>query len=257
VTPQPALHTPYQIKEMERGAVFLHELFVVLRSFIQPGTSGREVDRVVADSCRRAGVRAALKGYKHFPASACVNLNNVAAHGVPDDRKFIQGDVVTVDCVVETGGWYADAAWTYGVGTLDTERQRLLQAGWKATRAGALASAGGVQAIARAVQTSAKLEGCLVLPRFAGHCIGRAMHEEPLIPYVEGESDGKFETGLVFTVEPILVCDHGVMPAVTETKLGWILPDECLSVQFEVMVAIEASGPRILGFPPKITGLTR
>jgi len=248
------LRTPLQLRQMETCSKALLAFFNTLTPIMKPGTTGLHLESLLQDFCRLQGIRSMLKDYRGFPALLCVNVNHCPAHGVPDARPFQAGDVITVDCAIAKGEWCADMAWTWFIDDGCALRKHLVETAWKASMAAALASAQGIQAMGLAVRSVVGSSSCVLLPQFAGHAIGRQIHEAPRLSYIGEpgtESTGVPETGMVFTVEPVLALriDGTVPKAVpVQTAAGWMLPEGWFCAQFEFMVSLEQDGPRLLGF---------
>lgn len=219
-----------------------------IRGWLAPGISTAEIDRRVERFILSRKGRAAQKGYQGYPYATCASVNDVACHGFPDERPLADGDVVTIDLVVERDGWLADSAWSYAVGSLDPRSAHLLRTAKGALYAGLAAARAGkrIGDIGHAIETFVSRSGCRVLPGFVGHGIGRALHEPPQVPPTgEAGTGARLVEGMVLTIEPIITMGQ------TDTWLaqdGWTVRtrDGARTAQFEHTVAITKEGPRIL-----------
>ncbi|MDR1931718.1 MAG: type I methionyl aminopeptidase [Spirochaetales bacterium] len=234
------LKTGVEMQRMRRPARILEALFQDLRSKIVPGVTTQTINAYCERFILEKNAEPTLKGYKGFPAAICASPNDVAVHGIPTDTPLRPGDIITLDITISIDGWHADSAWTYIAGAASEEKNRLVKAAWKATISGILAAKAGGRLgdIGAAVERTAKRCGCCVLEDFAGHGIGRMMHEDPIIANVGTRGVGQpIVPGMVFTVEPILCLGK---PAVRTLEDGWtiVTQDGSPTAQFEHTIAI-------------------
>jgi methionyl aminopeptidase len=221
----------------------------ILRSVathVKSGISSRELDRIAAALMRQFGVEVGVD--PGFPGSICVSVNDVAAHGIPGPEKLVAGDLVTIDVAVLSQGWYGDVAATYAVGALSAAVHGLLEAARSALVAAVEAArAGGRMGdLGAAVEEVAESRGCAVLPEFAGHGIGAALHEEPLVPHTGRRGEGlPVVPGMVFTIEPALGLGGVALKADPD---GWSLRtrDGSPVAQFEHTMAVFADRTEVL-----------
>jgi methionyl aminopeptidase len=242
------MKTAPEIERLRMAAEAMERVFADLSTVMRAGITTRDIDHVAGLALKRHGLVGVLDGYRGYPALVCTSVNNVAAHGVPDERELADGDVVTVDISGDRAGWKADAAWTYAVGPVKRENRRLLRAAWRCTIAGAMAAGPGrcVGDIGAAIGLQARKLGCSVVREFTGHGIGQELHEEPVIPHEgSGGAGMRLEPGMVFNVEPVVTLGSG---EVTQLSDGWsyITSDGSVSAQYEVTVAVREDGPQIL-----------
>lgn len=176
------------------------------------------------------------------------SLNSIAAHGLPGGSVLADGDLVTVDVSVCLEGWYGDAAWTFIVGRGDSTARRLVAAAWESVWCATRAARCGVPMaeLARGVQATARRFRCAVAEQCVGHGIGRSLHEEPAIAYVDPGVDGLLVPGMVFTVEPVLTAG-GAELLQHPGGSALVTADGSLAAQFELTVAVRATGPTLLG----------
>jgi len=237
------------MQRIRRPSRILEELFRDLGTKINPGVTTKKLDAYCERFIHARKAKAALKGYRGFPAAICASPGSVATHGIPTDTPLTAGDIITIDITIGVDGWHSDGAWTYIVsGVTDEEKSRLVKAAWKATHAGILAAkAGGrIGDIGAAIERAAKRYGCSVLEDFAGHGIGRMLHEDPIVVNTGTRGIGQpIVPGMVFTVEPILCLGE---PKVTTLKDGWtvVTEDGRPTAQFEHTIAIFRDRTEIL-----------
>lgn len=246
-----AYRTPQHLRIMEDAGLMLFELFERLKDSFSPDSCGTFVEQRCLDYFRQKGMKTALRGYRGFPAAVCVSVNEVAAHGVPDSRRFRDGDVVTLDVAVEYRGFFADSAWTYQVGSPTQSSRNLILAAWRSCTA-AVAAASVLRTISgmgRAAHDAAALAGAMVLPQFGGHGIGRSLHEAPrfaFIPVVQ-EPD-EIPMGAVINIEPV-VCLGNEVPKIAERGPAFVAETSRWCAQFEQSLAFTESGARVITLP--------
>lgn len=215
---------------------------------VEPGITTQELDEVARRTIVEHGARPAFKGLYGFPANICVSVNCEVVHGIPGSRKLAEGDIVSVDCGAEIGGFNGDSAITIPVGIVSPEIARLIEETRNALYKGIEQAIAGnrVGAISHAVQTYAEKAGFGVVREYVGHGIGRSMHEEPEVPNFGFADRGPLlKAGMVLAIEPMI--NLGAR-AVKSTDEGWtvVTRDGKPSAHFEHTVAIMPDGPEIL-----------
>lgn len=237
-----------EIKKIQQAGRIVGGAFNLIREKIEPGISGEELNKAAEKYIIKQGGKPAFKGYRGFPASICVSVNEGVVHGIPDSTRLKQGDIVSIDIGVELEGYFADAAETIPVGDISNEAQRLIDV----TRASL--QSGISQCINRkrlfdisyAIQQEAEGAGFSVVRDFVGHGIGRKMHEEPQVPnYGEKGRGIALQEGMVFALEPMInLGGHKVQ--VLEDNWGVVSVDMSLSAHFEHTVAVTKGEPLVL-----------
>lgn len=224
----------------------------VLPKYIKAGVSTREINEIVEDYIRSQGARPACIGveglYAPFPAGTCISVNEEVVHGIPGDRILQEGDIVSIDTVTELNGFYGDSAITFPVGEIDGESKKLLEVTEKSREIGIeIAVAGNrIGDIGHAVQSYVEKNGFTVVKDFAGHGVGHAMHEDPIITNFGRKGRGiKIENGMVLAIEPMV--NVGTYK-INVKEDGWtiITKDGKRSAHFEHSVAIIDGKPIIL-----------
>lgn len=249
------LKTSADVSRMRPPARLLSSILRDLAPRIEAGTLARDIEFFCATRLEAAGAEASQR-LVGFPGAACVSINNVAAHGVPDDRPLENGDLVTVDISTRVNGWASDAAWTYIVGTGRAEAHRLLKAAWRATNAGISACVAGRRFgdVAAVIEHTAARYGCSVVREFTGHGIGRGMHEPPAVPNTGDAGTGEpVVPGMVLTVEPVLTLGNG---GVRKLGDGWtyVSADGSLTAQFEHTISVFSRHTEILTYEGELGG---
>jgi methionyl aminopeptidase len=242
------LKRPEQIDKMREAGQIVADTLRLMRSAIEPGITTRELDSIAEKNIRRHGATPSYKGYRGFPASICASVNTVIVHGIPDDTTLQEGDVISVDVGAKYRGFHGDATISVGVGTVDSEAQRLMDVCRSALYAGIDKSRAGN----RLTDISARIQHCVESAGFSvvrdlyGHGIGSNLHEEPLLPHYGEPGQGpRLRPGMVLTIEPMIAAGD---PAWETLSDNWtvVTLDNSLSAQFEHTVAITDNGPEIL-----------
>jgi len=245
-----ALRSTPEIDAIARAGAIIGRLHDALHERVRPGVSTQDLDEFGDEFIRsHTGAVPAFKGLYGFPASLCISINEEVVHGIPSPKRVLaEGDIVTVDAGVELDGWFADAAYTYGVGQIDDEADRLLRATREALDAGIAAAKPGNRLgdIGHAVQTVAEGAGFSVVRDLVGHGIGRGPHEEPQVPNYGKPGRGlSLQPGLVIAIEPMV---NAGVAGVRTLPDRWtvVTADRKLSAHYEHTVAVVDGGARIL-----------
>ena len=231
----------------EAGAVVAatHDL---LREHVRPGVTTGELDRIADEFIHSRGGVPTFKGYRGYPASICVSPNETVVHGIPGGYVLEDGDVISIDVGVTLGGFVADSAWTFPVGEISPEAERLLETGEAALYAGLEQARGGnrVGDISAAVQRATEEAGFSVVRSLVGHGVGRSMHEEPQIPNFGEPGRGPLlADGMTLAIEPMITAGRPDV-VLLEDRWSILTEDGSLSAHFEHTVAVTPEGPRVL-----------
>lgn len=219
-----------------------------MASHVTPGITTRELDEIGLRVLDEHGARSAPQLAYSFPGTTCISVNDELAHGVPGDRKLALGDLVNIDVSAELDGYYADTGASFPVGTVTSQKQRLLDATRGALNDAMKQAIAGkpIRNVARSVEKRAQAAGFSVVSMLCGHGVGRFIHEEPSIPNAHPHRvRGRFWEGLVMTIEPFLTTGA---TTVYEHDDGWTLktPDESIGAQFEHTMVITQGQPIVL-----------
>lgn len=242
------IKTKDEIKKMQIAGKLLSEVHHNLREQIKPGVKTIELDRFVEKFLKDRGAYPEQKGYQGYPYSICASVNDEICHGFPGEYVLKDGDIITVDMVVNVDGWLADSAWSYAVGNISDEAQRLLDVTRECMYKGIEKAVIGNRLgdIGNAIQTYAEENGYSVVREFVGHGIGRDMHEDPQVLHYGKPGRGiRIQEGMVFTVEPMINMGRHEL---TIDDNGWTARtlDHSLSAQYEHQIAITEDGPIII-----------
>lgn len=215
---------------------------------IQPGVSTRELDKVAEDFIRKNGGKPTFIGYRGYPASLCVSINDEVVHGIPGPRKVKAGDVVSLDVAATVDGFVGDTALTVTVPPVSKHIEKLVRVTEQSLKAAIDTMTVGKRLgdIGWAVQNVAESNGFGVVRDFVGHGIGRRMHEEPAVANYGNPGTGlRLEPGLVLAVEPMVTMGDW---HVRVLKDGWtvVTEDGSMAAHFEHSIAITEDGPIVL-----------
>lgn len=242
------LKTKEEIANMHAAGRILAACHREIKKMIRPGLTTWEIDQFAERFMKEHGATPEQKGYHGYKYATCASVNDVICHGFPKQEPLADGDIVTIDMVVNLNGWLADSAWSYGVGTIGEASSRLLKTTKEALYKGIEKAVAGnrIGDISHTVQTFAEAAGYSVVRDFIGHGIGKSMHEDPEVPHHGPAGKGpRLKEGMVFTIEPML--NTGSHYARVEED-GWTARtvDWGLSAQYEHTIAITSQGPLIL-----------
>ena len=237
-----------EIETMARAGVVVAETLALLEEQIQPGITTAELDAIAEEFICSHGGEPTFKGYKGYPAATCLSPNTMVVHGIPGQVKLADGDILSVDVGVTLDGFVADSAWTFPVGTISADAQRLLDTCRAALEAGIAEAKPGntISDISRAVQTVTEAGGFSVIRSLVGHGVGRSMHEDPQVPnFVSAYPGPELKEGMTIAIEPMITAGG---PDVYLHDDEWSIStsDDSLAAHFEHTVAVTASGPRVL-----------
>jgi len=243
------LKSPREIELIRAGGGILAEAIEMLRDLVKPGVSTKEIDLEVEELIRKRGARPAFKGYRGFPATVCVSINEEVVHGIPAaHRRLQEGDIVGLDlgCIVE--GYYADAAVTLPVGEIASDAQRLLDVTGESLGQGIAQARPGNRLgdISSTIQRHVEGHGFAVVRAFVGHGIGRTLHEDPQIPNFGEPGRGPIlKVGMCLAIEPMVTMGTWDVRILDD---GWtaVTADGSLAAHFEHTIAITEAGPEIL-----------
>jgi methionyl aminopeptidase len=244
--------SPQEIEQMAKAGALVAETISLVGEHLEPGVSMLDLDRLAEDHIRAKGGVPTSKGYKGYPAALCISPNTMVVHGIPTGYIAREGDIISIDLGVTLNGFVADSAYTFPVGEVDPEAQRLLDVGQEALVAGIEQARPGnrLSDISHAVQKVTEEAGFAVVRSLVGHGVGRAYHEDPQIPNFGPPGRGPLLTeGMTLAIEPMI---NAGGPDVYLHDDEWSIStaDDSLSVHFEHTVAITEAGPRILTATP-------
>lgn len=248
------IKTPEEIAGIKKANQIIARLYEeVLPQYIKPGISTKEIDKIVDDYIRSQGAIPGCIGvpgfYNSFPAATCISVNEAVVHGIPSENIILkEGDIVSVDTVTILDGYYGDAAITYPVGEVDAETKRLLEVTEKARDIGIEQAIVGNRLgdIGHAIQSFVEKNGFSVVRDYAGHGVGKEMHEDPCVANYGRKGRGiKIEEGMVLAIEPMVNAGSYRIGMLED---GWtvVTKDGKKSAHFEHSIAIVDGKPLVL-----------
>lgn len=241
--------TDEEIELMRLSNLMVSKTLAHIAGELKVGVTGKQIDKLAEEFIRDNGGIPGFKGYRGFPASLCMSVNDAVVHGIPSNREFQDNDVVSVDCGVILNGFYGDAAFTFAFFKVNEKVQKLLAVTRQSLLLGVQQARPGnrVGDISYAIQSFCEKEhGYGVVRELVGHGVGRSLHEEPEIPNFGMKGKGPLlKSGMVIAIEPMI--NLGVK-AVKQLSDGWTIltKDGNPSAHFEHSVAIKTDGPYIL-----------
>ena len=215
---------------------------------VEPGITTLEIDREVRKFIEKQGAKPSFLGYGGFPGSACISVNEVVIHGIPDHRKLKDGDIVSIDVGAFIGGFHGDCAATFYCGNVSDDAKRLVevteQSFWEGIK---MARVGNrVSDISHAVQQFAESNGCGVVRSFVGHGVGAKLHEPPEVPNFGAAGHGpRLVAGMVLAVEPMITAGHWEVKVLPD-KWTTVTVDGSLAAHYENTILITDGDPEIL-----------
>jgi methionyl aminopeptidase len=240
-----------ELDQMARAGTIVVDTLALLGENVRPGMTTSELDRIADEFIRSRGGVPTFKGYRGpypYPASICTSANDVVVHGIPNEYALADGDILSVDVGVTLDGFVADSAYTFPVGDIDPEAERLLEVCNAALSAGIeqARASGRLTDISHAVQRVTEEAGFSVVRSLVGHGVGREMHEDPQIPnYGEPGRGPTLAPGMTLAIEPMITAGgHEVV--VRPDRWTIATADGSLAAHFEHTVAVTEDGPRIL-----------
>ena len=242
------LKSDADIEKIRAAGRIAAEALLRVQENLNAGVTTGELDTVADRYIRSQGGRASALGYRGFPKSICVSVNDEIVHGIPGQRVLNDGDILAVDIAVKKDGFHGDMNASMTVGTVSAEAHHLVKTTRRCLEVGLSHATPEYRLgdIGHAIQSHAEEEGFSVVREYCRQGIGRDFHEEPqLLHYGIAGTGRRLQVGMVFTIEPMI--NQGT----AETRLlddGWtaVTADGELSAQFEHTVAVTADGPDVL-----------
>ena len=240
--------TREEIEKMRVAGQLVAAVLAELEEIVVPGITTGELDRIADAAIRRQGAIPSFKGYRGYPASACISINEQVVHGIPGGVILKEGDIVGIDLGAIANGWHGDSAITLAVGKVSPVAERLMKTTREALFAGIAEARVGnhLSDISHAIQQYAEKRGCSVVRDLVGHGIGRSLHEDPQVPNFGKPGRGPIlEEGMTLAIEPMVNAGGYQVEILSD---GWtmVTRDRSLSAHFEHTVAITEEGPDLL-----------
>ncbi|XP_013772072.1 methionine aminopeptidase 1D, mitochondrial-like [Limulus polyphemus] len=235
------------IQKMKDSCALARNILDHAGSCLKIGMTTEEVDQMVHTAAIAHKAYPSPLNYHGFPKSVCTSVNNVACHGIPDDRPLEDGDIISIDVSVFYNGYHGDCARTFGIGDVDGKGKKLMHVAQNCLNA-AVTVCGPEQKfseIGRIISETAEVGGCTVVPEFCGHGIGKFFHGPPDVFHFVNQSDGIMQEGMTFTIEPVI--SEGE-PKIVILEDGWtaVTLDNSRCAQFEHTILVTKTGVEVL-----------
>jgi methionyl aminopeptidase len=243
-----------EIAVMRQAGKIVADILQMLTKQMKPGMNTKELDAIAMRELKRAGAESSFKGYRGYPATVCVSVNDEIVHGIPGDRVLKEGDIVSLDFGAVYHGFHGDAAVTVPVGEVSPVARRLIEATRTSLEKGIAAARAGARLgdISAAIQGYAESMGYSLVREYTGHGIGRKMHEDPQIPNSTEPPYGLkpgtgpvLQKGMTLALEPMLNAG-GWHTRVADDQWTVLTADGSLSAHFEHTIAVNDNEPEVL-----------
>jgi len=237
-----------EIIAMRRSGRVAQKILRLLGQAVQAGETPKGLDLLARQLLKEHKAKSCFLGHHGYPATITVSVNEAVVHGIPNAVEFSPGDIVSLDVGTSLNGWIGDNAWTYPVGEISPEAQRLLRVTEEALFLGIKQAKPGnrVGDISHAIQRHVEEHGYSIVRPLVGHGVGRKMWEEPQVPnYGDPGTGPKLRAGMTIAIEPMVNAgDHEVVQL--DDDWTYVTKDNSLSAHFEHTVAVLSDGPEIL-----------
>jgi len=242
------IKTDEEIEIQRQSSLLVGKTLAEVAKLIKPGVTTRDLDQVAETFIRDHGAKPGFKGYGGFPATLCISVNDEVVHGIPGDRVLKDGDIASIDCGTFMNGFYGDSAFTFPIGEVNEETQKLLECTKESLYLAIEQAIAGkrIGDIGNAVQKYCEGFGYSVVRDLVGHGVGRNLHEKPEVPnYGRRGSGAKLKSGMVLAIEPMINLGR---KEVSQDADGWTIrtADSTPSAHFEHNVAVRDGKADIL-----------
>jgi methionyl aminopeptidase len=237
-----------EVTIMRKAGKVVAAVLEKLKKEVKPGVKTKQLDAIAVEELKKRGAKASFKGYRGYPASLCISINDEVVHGIPGERVIEEGDIVSLDFGAYVGGFHGDAAVTVGVGKIDLKAQELLEVTEAALMAGIKTAHCGAYLgdVSAAIQTYVETRGFSVVKEYCGHGIGRDLHEDPQVPNFGLPGKGPIlKEGITLALEP-MVTTGDWRTRIDDNKWTVRTADNSLSAHFEHTIAISNAEPEVL-----------
>ncbi len=247
------IYKPEDFAPMRAAGRLAAETLDMISAHVVPGVTTERLNELCHDFITAHGAVPAPLNYRGFPKSICTSINHVVCHGIPGERKLVDGDLLNIDVTVILNGWYGDLSRMYVAGTANTRARRLIEVTYESLMRGIAAVKPGATFgdIGYAIQNYVEAQRFSVVRDFCGHGIGQRFHEPPNVLHFGRRGEGVvLKPGMFFTIEPMV---NAGKPDVKILDDGWtaVTRDRSLSAQFEHMVGVTDTGVEIFTLSPK------
>lgn len=244
------IRAEWEIELLRTANRIVAEVLATLAEHVQPGITTKELDLIAEEMIRERGAIPSFKGYRGYPASTCISIENEVVHGIPGKRRLREGEIVSIDVGTCYHGYYGDAAITVPCGEVDESRRRLIDVTDLAlSRAIRVAKEGNtINDIGSVIERTCKEAGFSVVRDFVGHGIGTEMHEPLQIPNFDtGKPGVRLRSGMVLAIEPMVNMGGAGVRILSD---GWtaVTQDGLPSAHFEHSIVVRRTGGEILSW---------
>ncbi len=243
-----SIKTPEEIALIKESGHITYMCHQYLKGLIKPGVTTKFLDEEAGKFIESHGAKPSCLNYEGYPGNICVSVNDEVVHGIGSDRKLKNGDIVTLDICTYYKGYHSDSAWTYPVGTINKEKERLLHHTEKALYIGLSEVKEGAHLynIGARISEYAKKQGLSVVRELVGHGVGKDLHEEPDVPNFGKYNTGlKLVAGMVIAVEPMINAGKRFV-GILDDEWTIVTQDGKPSAHFEHTVVVTKDGYEIL-----------
>ncbi len=243
-----SIKSPREIELLKIAGEITGSTHNYLKPYIKPGITTKQLDTLAEEYIRSRGATPSFKGYEGFPATICASINEEVVHGIPGNRKLKEGDIITLDIGACFKGYHGDSAWTYAVGKISKEKQKLMDVTKESLFKGLEQIKPGKKLgdIGHAIQTYAESFGYGVVRELVGHGVGTSVHEEPDVPnYGKPNTGLTLKEGMVIAVEPMITMGNKEI-CILEDDWTIITEDEKPAAHFEHTIVVTKDGYEIL-----------
>ncbi|KGX90367.1 methionine aminopeptidase [Pontibacillus halophilus JSM 076056 = DSM 19796] len=240
--------TPREIEIMRHAGKIVALTHQELQKHIVPGITTNQLDEIADKFIRSKDAIPSFKGYNGFRGSICTSVNEELVHGIPGDRKLEEGDIISIDIGAKYKGYHGDSAWTYPVGKIDEETQRLLDVTEQCLFEGLKEAKANVRLsnISHAIQSYVEPQGFTIVREYVGHGVGQELHEDPQIPHFGPPNKGpRLKPGMVLAIEPMVNAGERYVQTLAD---DWtvVTEDGKMCAHFEHTIVITEEGYEIL-----------
>ena len=238
---------------MRKAGRLAAEALDMITPYVEPGITTLELDDRAREFALDNNAIPAPLNYRGFPKSICTSVNHVVCHGIPNEKKLREGDILNIDITLIVDGWHGDTSRMFTVGEVSRRAARLIEVTYESLMHGIAAVKPGTRtgAIGAAIQSYAEGERCSVVRDFCGHGLGRRFHERPnILHYGEPNEGLTLQEGMFFTIEPMINLGRKHVKTLSD---GWtaVTRDRHLSAQFEHTVGVTNDGCEVFTTSPK------
>jgi len=240
--------TPREIEIMREAGKIVALTHQEMQKHIAPGITTKELDEIADRFIRQHDAVPSFKGYNGFRGSICASVNEELVHGIPGNRTLKDGDIISIDIGAHYKGYHGDSAWTYPVGSISADTQKLLDVTEESLFLGLKEAKPGVRLsnISHAIQTYVENEGLSIVREYVGHGVGQDLHEAPQIPHYGPPNKGpRLKPGMVLAIEPMVNAGSRYVKTLSD---NWtvVTVDGKMCAHFEHTIAITEDGFEIL-----------